>query len=239
MSDDSRQSRAPFRSLVLELVIIIAGVLMALAIDEWWTSLEESDRADTYTHQLIADLRTTEEAFATAAPAGIAATKAAESLLVIFEENGAADLEQVYELLNELEPFNNPAPVLGTIEALISTGDLRVIRDANLRIQITAYLSYVRDFWLTPLSEFETSHRELKFRLRVLAAKYGISPHPAGRPSRDSENANVTGFIADDEAYAVLAELVGVKDVFATYSARVSQKSSELRILLAESEGET
>ena len=234
MNDNSRRSSTPVRGLVVELVIIIAGVLMALAIDEWWTNLEESDRADIYIQQLIADLRTTEETFAQTERWLIEATSAAESLLVIFEENGAADLEQVYELLNELEPFNNPAPVLGTIEVLISTGDLRVIRDANVRIQITAYLSYVRDFWLTPLSEFETSHRELEFRLRVLAAKYGISPNPAGRPSRDSENVNVAGFIADDEAYAVLAELVKIKETFAMYSTRVSQRSSELRILLGE-----
>lgn len=236
MNSKPHESNALFRRLVAEVLVIVAGVLIALAIDEWWTSVEESDLADIYLNQVIADLITTEERFAEIELRGTARNEAALSLLVIFEENKEPDLKRVQELLFSMRGFNNPVPVLGTIETLISTGDLRLIPDTHVRVKITEFLSYVRDYWLTPLYQNENNYRLLFTRIQILAAQYGISPRGANHPSRDPETVNVPGFLANDEAYAMLAEIVRMQTYFRGYRDSMIRETTELRHVLGESD---
>ena len=225
----SNGTNAPLRRLVAELVVIVAGVLIALAIDEWRTDVEESSIANEYVHQLIADLNTTKKVFSEAAPIAVESHEAASSLLNIFEENQQADLKQVRDLLIAMANYDNPVPVLGTVDALINTGELRLIRDPLMRAQITEYLSHVRDYWLTPLYDWEDNHNHLFNRIEDLASQYGISPYGTDSLSRDPENADVSGFIGNDEAYAAIAQFIRLKGNFVQYGEAMIGESSKLK----------
>jgi len=59
-----RRFLGKFRWLIAELFIVILGVFIALAIDEWQTDTEDSARETEYLAQLIGDLQTTEDLMA-------------------------------------------------------------------------------------------------------------------------------------------------------------------------------
>ncbi len=232
MNAKSRNLTALPQRMLAELLVIVAGVLIALAIDEWRTDVENSNLADVYLRQIIADLRTTEEALETAGPVTPAAKGAAKELLSLFEDKQQADLEQVRGLLHEMLYFDNPVPVLGNIEALISTGDLKLIRNPTIRVKITEYLSFSRDFLLEPLSDIEDSHRHLYGQIETLAARYGIAPLGAGSPSIGGHDADVAGFLENSDAFATIARINRLKFYFDGYNSTMSDKTTELRTLL-------
>ena len=134
------------RWFLTEFVIIIVGVLVALAIDEWREGLQDKEREQEYLQQLAADLRATQDMFAEAADDNVESENAARRLTEIFEEGADAKVDDIRRLLNESRYFNNPVPILGTAEALVSTGDLRLIRNPDIRSELTRYLSRSRDF---------------------------------------------------------------------------------------------
>jgi hypothetical protein len=236
VNSKSDETYALSRRLFAELVIIVAGVLIALAIDEWRTDVEESRLANVYVRQLIVDLDTSEVVFLESAQFTATAEVAATSLLNIFEENQQAELKQVRDLLIAMSGYDNPVPVLGTVDALINTGDLRLIHDPVARSRITEYLSYVRDYLLIPLYDIENNHYLLFARIETLASEYGISPRGTDSLSRDPENADVSGFIGNNEAYAAIAQLVRLKSFFSRYAEATISKMSELKAVLENSE---
>src|SRR5262245_20119611 len=50
----------PWKRLFGELGVIVAGVLIALAVNAWWARRQEKQRADEYLQQLLVDLQSTE-----------------------------------------------------------------------------------------------------------------------------------------------------------------------------------
>ena len=149
------------RWFLAELIIIVAGVLIALAIDQWRGNIEVLKLEQEYIEQLIADLQTTVEKMAAALETNDPGESAAEQLLAAFENGDPVALEAIRQLLSDINTLDNPVPVLGTVEALISTGDLRLMRSSETRSEITRYLSRSRDYWLFPIYQFERRHREL------------------------------------------------------------------------------
>ena len=57
----SRRFVGQFRWLIAELLIVILGVFIALAIDAWSKDTEDTARESEYLTQLIRDLQTTED----------------------------------------------------------------------------------------------------------------------------------------------------------------------------------
>jgi hypothetical protein len=98
--------------------------------------------------------------------------------------------------------------------------------------QITEYLSHVRDYWLTPFYDWEDNHNRLFYRIEDLASKYGISPKGTDSLSRDPENADVSGFIGNDEAYAAIAQFIRLKGGFTQYGEAMISKASDLKTAL-------
>ncbi len=215
-----------------EFVVIIVGVLVALAIDEWRGTLQDEEREQEYLTQLAADLRATEEMFVAAAELNAPWQNAARQLVGLFEQRGPADIETVRRLLADARQFNNPVPVLGTAEALVSTGDLRLIRDPRIRSEITRYLSRSRDFWLFPIYQLEEQHRNVYMNIAVLAQRYGLSPAYREGPAAGPGRPDLNGFLADPEAYVYVARYAELKESVAGVRDAMSGEAAALRSLL-------
>lgn len=218
-----------------ELVVIVAGILIALAIDEWRENNERRKAESEYLHQLVVDLRATEERMEAAIVNNAASENATTRLVAVFEGAETVEADSIAKLLGEMVSYNNPVPILGTIAALVSTGDLALIRSASARSDITDYLSQTNDYHLKPLYQFEERYREAYYRLLNLAAIHGISPTNRSGPYHTQNDADVMGFLANAEAYA---ELMRFRDLklgdFVYYRKSVQDHSKRLRESLAQ-----
>jgi len=221
------------RWLLAELVIIIAGVLIALAIDEWRGKIEDANLEREYLTQLIVDLRVTEEKMAAAETSNAASETAAKQFVATFENSEPVQLDVVRQWLSEFMYVDNPVPVLGTAEALVSTGDLRLVRNPSTRSEITQYLSRSRDYWLVPLYQLEERHRYFGFQIQALAEMHGISPrHRSGLLRDTSEQeaeADTTEFFAQSQVYSLAVELADIKDSMSRFRKAMSEEATELR----------
>ncbi len=130
------------RSLVGEFVVIVAGVLAALAVDQWKDALDARELESAYIQRLRADLEADTASFAhfertfLAAKVGVLRDLLARdaTLRLGRRPNLMADLS--YSSFKALPP-NRPA----TFEELESTGGLSLLRDLELRGAISAYYS--------------------------------------------------------------------------------------------------
>lgn len=218
-----------------ELVVIVAGILIALAIDEWRDDNARQEAEAEYLLQLIADLRATEERMEAAIVNNAASENATTRLVASFEGGEAAEADSISKLLGEMFFYDNPVPVLGTIAALVATGDLALIRSASARSEITDYLSQTNDYHVKPLYQFEERYQEAHYRLLALAAIHGISPAHRSGPHYSLIEADVIGFLANPEAYAELMKFRDLKlDAFVYYRESVQGDSKQLRESLAQ-----
>ena len=220
------------RWFVAEFVVIIVGVLVALAIDEWRDSLQAEEREQEYLQQLAADLQATQDMFTEAAEDNAQSESAARRLVEIFESDTDVEIDEVRRLLTEARYVNNPVPILGTAEALVSTGDLRLIRNPRIRSELTRYLSRSRDFWLFPLYQVEEQHRNVYTNIILLAQRYGVTPAHEQGPAAQVGKADLEGFLADSDAYVFVARYASLKSGVASMRDAMSEEAAELAALL-------
>ena len=130
------------RSLFGEFVIIVAGVLAALAVDQWKDALDDRGLEARYIERLRADLEADTAEFAEFERTFVAAkTSVLRDLLA---EDPLSRLSERPNLMEDLRysrfialPTNRPA----TFEELQSTGGLSLLRDIELRGAISSYYS--------------------------------------------------------------------------------------------------
>ena len=217
------------RLVILELVLIVAGILIALAIDQWREGIDEAKRADVFLHQLVSDLVSTENQMAAAADRTLQSEQFAEYIVHSFESGEFPDIEELREWLARIEHVDNPVPVLGTAEALVSTGDLRHIVQVEARSNITSYLSRSRDFWLVPLYQLEDFHTDLYHELLTIADEYGIAPGFRKGRFGGAEDQDINGFFTSSRAYTVASKLSETKQSMVGYRRGMAQEARELK----------
>lgn len=133
-----------WRKSAAEFVVIVAGVLVALAVDAARDARQDHVRATGYLQQLHADLST---------------TAAALTLAITTEERARDGADRVIQALNSPRlpasdslsawigaATNSSAsfyPTMGTVTGLIESGELRLVRDEDLRRKLLQYHSSV------------------------------------------------------------------------------------------------
>lgn len=127
-----------------EFLVVVTGVLVALAVGAWWQGRQEAAAERVYLGQLAADLRETERA-ADAADAYLRPVdRAGSRLWLAFYEPAPPPRDSLLALAERAMWTATVRPVVGTAEALVATGDLALIRDDSLRTAVTGYLERTR-----------------------------------------------------------------------------------------------
>jgi hypothetical protein len=213
-------------AVALELVIVVLGVVIGFQITAWGQARSDAAREAGYLEQIASDLAETER--------------------VMAEGNlGARDIERAIYLLErafytpERPPrdsllvwlgnaaFGAPRrPVLGTVEALVSSGDLALVRNDSLRSALTQYLEDARSeidtqarFERTRASAEEQLRRHADFSVPIKAVLppehiEGALGVPIGEtayfdgPRRSPLPLNVDGFLSNGEARHAVEQLV-------------------------------
>ncbi len=162
-----------------ELIIVTAGVLIALAIDQW-----NSDRLDRVEEaqivgRLIADLRTDLEGYASGSriletkDAALARVRAA----IMDVNERSYDAPSLLTDLIESSNFgwNQPRALRATFDELLSSGRFGLIRSAELRAQISAY--YDSDEGSARrIEERETAYPSLTYELAPRVNEFELDP---------------------------------------------------------------
>jgi len=136
--------RSGVRWFGAEFLVVVTGVLVALAVGAWWQSREDQAKEAAYLTQLAADLRETERAAAEADAFLLPVDRAGSLLWLSFYRSDPPPRDSLLALAERAMWMSSVRPVTGTAEALVATGDLALVRDDSLRTAVTAYLERTR-----------------------------------------------------------------------------------------------
>jgi hypothetical protein len=213
-----------------ELVTIVVGVLMALGVDAWYDGLKEVRLELDYLGQLVRDLTETERLMTADHPAN--SLVPLESLLAAFQSEELPPSDSTRLWFVSVGGYNNPVPHTSVAEALVSTGDVRLLTP-ELRTATVRWLSQSRDFELIPLYS-----REEMFGAKFyeVMAHAGLPPTRSSLPTESNtvyervpQGQSLDHIYNDPNVYALLSDLYALKRRFAVYRSRQARFAAELR----------
>jgi hypothetical protein len=132
------------RWLATELTTIVVGILVALAIQNRVDAAKDRASEREYLQQLRADLLETERVVMRSDSIHRPRDRAGVMLLHAFFAPRPPPRDSLVVWAITATWYEPPRPILGTAEALVSTGHLGLIEDHGLRTAITAYLEESR-----------------------------------------------------------------------------------------------
>lgn len=128
-----------------EFLLIVAGVSVALGADSLWSAHQDRGRESEYLEQLRSDLAENRDRLAAAiedeetlGAAAVSALRAVVSGQAISPDSSRAWLVERRGLY-----YSDPRLLTGTFSGLVESGDLRLVRDPEIRKSIIAYLPQV------------------------------------------------------------------------------------------------
>lgn len=139
-----RSWKSSLRWFLAEFVVVVAGILVALAVSSWAQQRQENRREQAYLRQLSADLAASEKDLAEATDFLSQRAQASARILHRFWREDLTVDDKLIDDFGMPRSTRRYRPVLGTVEALTSTGDLNLIRSDALRAQIIAYLESMK-----------------------------------------------------------------------------------------------
>ena len=201
--------------------------MIALAVDAWYDGVEERRQQNDYLTQLRADLVETERLMTADYPANSVASL--ERLLAAYRFLPRPPTDSTRTWFASVGGFNNPVPLTSVAEALVSTGDIRLLPPA-LRTATLHWLSQARDFRLDPLYRAEDVFR---LKLYEVWGYAGLPPtereESVGDLERFPSGQDLDHVYDDAEVHALLWDLYGLKRAFARYRRGQASDARALR----------
>lgn len=126
-----------------ELVVIVVGILLALAVDEWWSGVRDRHEESRILRAIHEEFLANREQFETALAHHERIRQAAESIL----GSSAASCDEALEQLIFTAVFNwrTYNPSTGETAFLIASGRLELLRDRTLRRHLAAWPGLMTD----------------------------------------------------------------------------------------------
>jgi len=147
--------QVPWPRILAEGFAIVVSILLAFAIQAWWESADDRRTEQLYLERLIVDLQSDTALYRfTRSALEDKLTALADVAGVLRRDAEVSDTSAFLQAVNFSAVFGAAAPrgVRATIDDLLNTGRLSVIRSADLRTRITEYYR-LGDNWqrrLTP-----------------------------------------------------------------------------------------
>jgi hypothetical protein len=132
--------RPRLRWFAAEILVVVAGVLIALTLNALWDAQQESRREIAYLRQLLADARVNEQVLQQAMVEDSRKQGRNASLLVAFQGSRPPALDSMRAWLQQPHgTYSDPRPRLSTVDALLQTGEVRLLRNAPARAAVIGY----------------------------------------------------------------------------------------------------
>lgn len=231
MNREATGSSRPWKRLIAELAVIVAGVLIALGADSWWEQRQERRRAVEYLQQLLDDFRQTERHIKNAIGGD---TRKFESASGVIDRayRGQFPPADSLELPTGYDFFSPPT---GTLTALVQGGDLRLLDGDTLRIELIAYSSLMDDIE-TSLRHTETLIWHSAERVALGRARHSQSAARRGANGGSSwGQVDVVGALNDPEIISAL-QVQAMASQIRLFNLRRLEKSTSRLIQLIQAE---
>lgn len=135
----------PWTRLAAEFVVIVVGVLVALAADAWWTQRGELRTEQDILGRLAQEFATNADRLWETQATQREMVATAEALFVLTgPTTPPVEPDSVALLIVGAMERGTFTPVSGELSSLLSSGDLRLIRDDSLRADLAAWPDLVR-----------------------------------------------------------------------------------------------
>lgn len=233
------------RWLAAELTIVVAGILIALAIQSRVDAADDRAHEREYLLQLVADLRATERMVMQADSVHAVRDRAGVMLLHAFFTPERPPRDSVLVWALNATWYEPRRPIMGTAEALVATGDLTLLQDHALRAAVTAYLAEnrlamaeqlaVEEAWTRAWQQLSSAldfSEGLELMLRShqdsLAFANPLFYLPTG-PRRRPFPVDVDAFLRNHDAYDGVANMYWGKKNMAQLRATMLQSARALR----------
>jgi hypothetical protein len=131
----------PWSRLFAEFTVIVAGVLIALAVNSWWERRQEQNHARGYLEQLLVDVQATERRLQSTIETETQRLEGVNSVI-------RRALSGPWPEADSLElptGYNYFEPLMGTLNALIQGGDLRLLRNDSIRFELIAFSALIHE----------------------------------------------------------------------------------------------
>lgn len=136
--------RRAARWFTAEFLVVVTGVLVALALNAWWQDRENTALEQAYLQQLSVDLETNEQMARTTLDYMDERLQAGSLLLDAIRARPLPPPDSLDRWLNGFLGIAPLYPRMATVQALIETGDLNLIRRDGLRTAIIDYAGAVQ-----------------------------------------------------------------------------------------------
>lgn len=131
------------RSIATEIVIVVVGILIAFALNAWWEGRRNVEKETAYLAQLRTDFQANVKALQAQVEREIRIKDASLEILRLIRRTGRPDPDVVRAHLGRVFSSTRPRIALGAYQSLISTGDLSLLRDIELRQELSAFAALV------------------------------------------------------------------------------------------------
>ena len=131
-----------------EFLVVVAGILVALGLQAWWQDREDFSRGAEYQRQVLSDLRVSERTLRDSMAVDKAHYSATKLLSTALYASGDPTRAQMLQWLQSYPGWTaDPRLVLGNVNALIQTGEIRRVPSAEARRAIVSYASTMGTAW--------------------------------------------------------------------------------------------
>lgn len=131
---------------VSEIVIIIIGVLIAFQVEDWRAEQESLKQEAAQIAALRADFAENivrlEELVSLQDDIVAAQTRL---LRIIYDHDPRPDNDELVRIITTAQSFHRLKPVMGAYQAMVSSGDLRLLRDQELRAALADFAGTLGD----------------------------------------------------------------------------------------------
>lgn len=142
---DTERMRSSLRWFAAELVVVTAGVLLALAGQAWWSAREERGRELDYLQRLLEDTRRNEREVQRLIAVDSVRREVSVAMLRILRDGAPMPSQDSLARLISMTSASNAVLATTALDALVSSGELRLLRNRTVRDSTLRIFAQVRD----------------------------------------------------------------------------------------------
>jgi len=168
-------------AVTIEILVVIVGLLLAFQLDRWWEQRGERVQEAEFVARLAADVARESEFLEQAIVLATIRKGMAELLMDVAEDSSAATRDPVRFVAAVQQAAYTYAPILSahTFEEMRSTGNLRLLRDPEVKNALYTYYGLNRN-----IAQYRASQLMAEQRYHELAA--GVLDYEHSRFIRDT-----------------------------------------------------
>lgn len=134
------------RWFLAEFFVVVSGVVVAFALNSWWQEVNNDKKEKQYIAQISRELDSTLLSIENDIEYLKGSTEASASLLTYaYAKELPPETEMVNNMMRSLS-FNTSGQVSGTLQSLINSGDIQLIKDDELRTTLITLEKELRHF---------------------------------------------------------------------------------------------